>query len=50
MALAQRNTMSVTAAQQQTGIASLDRFLEHCQYTGRKRDCQKSRTHFVAYI
>ncbi len=30
MALAQRNNMSVTAAQHQTGIASLDRFLEHC--------------------
>jgi CRP/FNR family cyclic AMP-dependent transcriptional regulator len=29
MALAQRNNMSVTATQQ-TGIASLDRFLEHC--------------------
>ncbi|VAW94884.1 Cyclic AMP receptor protein [hydrothermal vent metagenome] len=30
MALPQRNTMSVIAAQHQTGIASLDRFLEHC--------------------
>ena len=30
MALPQRNTMSVIAAQNQTGIASLDRFLEHC--------------------
>ena len=30
MAQAQRNTMSVTATPQQTGIASLDRFLEHC--------------------
>ena len=29
MALAQRNNMSVTATQHQTGIASLDRFLEH---------------------
>jgi CRP/FNR family cyclic AMP-dependent transcriptional regulator len=30
MALPQRNPMSVTAPQQQTGIESLDRFLEHC--------------------
>jgi len=30
MALAQRNNMSPTATQHQTGIASLDRFLEHC--------------------
>lgn len=30
MTLAQRNTMSVIASQHQTGIASLDRFLEHC--------------------
>ena len=30
MALAQRKSMSVTATPQQTGIASLDRFLEHC--------------------
>lgn len=30
MVQAQRNTMSVTATMQKTGIASLDRFLEHC--------------------
>ena len=30
MAQVQRNNMSVTATPQQTGIASLDRFLEHC--------------------
>ena len=30
MALTQRNNMSVTAPQHQTGIESLDRFLEHC--------------------
>ena len=30
MAQAQRNSMSVTATLKQTGIASLDRFLEHC--------------------
>jgi CRP/FNR family cyclic AMP-dependent transcriptional regulator len=29
MAIAQRNTMSVIAPQQ-TGIPSLDQFLEHC--------------------
>ena len=30
MVQAQRNIMSVTATMQKTGIASLDRFLEHC--------------------